>query len=105
MNGVLDVDIVPPFKIVLVVLRIIKFIGVILDTVRMVSASWVVVGSLGVFWVPIRVVIVFVAVFSELFAHLNWVLLACTLCDIKWDYHLLKSLSFNIIISEVQELK
>jgi len=80
LDGVLDVDIVPPFKIVLVVLRIIKFIGVILDTVRMVSASWVVVGSLGVFWVPIGVVIVFVAVFSELFAHLNR-LLVCVLYD------------------------
>jgi hypothetical protein len=71
LNAVLDVDIVPPFKSVMVVLRIIRFIGVILDTVRIFSACWVVAGSFGMFWIPIGVAIAFVAVFPELFAHLN----------------------------------
>jgi hypothetical protein len=71
LNGVLDVDVVPPFKIALLVLRIIKFIGVILDTVRIVSSGWVGLSSDTVIRVPIGVVFALVAVFSELFTHLN----------------------------------
>ena len=67
----MDVDVVPPFKIALLVLRIIKFIGVILDTVRIFSSGWVVVGSFAVVWIPIGVVFALVAVFSELFTHLD----------------------------------
>ena len=67
----MDVDVVPPFKIVVLILRIIKFIGVILDTVRIVSSGWVGLSSDTVIRVPIGVAIALVAVFSELFTHLN----------------------------------